>query len=82
MPTLRTVVPQALGLRLIRIVWYVSNSLDRMNRYRHCEQPIVAKFLDACEKVGVPKIDDTSKPGGPLGATYLSSWIDQNGESE
>ncbi|KAF8526147.1 GMC oxidoreductase [Gautieria morchelliformis] len=42
--------------------------------------PLSARFVDACEQIGIPRIDDTTRPEGPLGATYISSWIDPKGE--
>ncbi|KAF8582835.1 GMC oxidoreductase [Ramaria rubella] len=42
--------------------------------------PISGKFLDACERIGIPKIMDTSRPQGPLGASFVSAFIDKKGQ--
>jgi choline dehydrogenase len=37
--------------------------------------------VNACERVGIPRIDDTSRAEGPIGTSFVSGFIDQKGES-
>ncbi|KIJ54380.1 GMC oxidoreductase [Sphaerobolus stellatus SS14] len=52
---------------------------DGFWKTRHLDHlPIAERYLDACDKIGIRKIDDINGPNGPLGATFVSAFVDNN----